>query len=78
MKKILLAIITIAIALASFAQVNYKTVKTHNENGTTLVRIRIDEVLKPNTDGAYGFRMKAPIQFTSFAICLDATDRSVP
>jgi len=64
--------------MASFAQVNYKTVKTHSENGTSLVRIRIDEQIKPNADGAYGFRMKAPIQFTSFAIGWDATDRNAP
>ncbi len=78
MKKIIFSLIIIAVALASFAQVNYKTIKTHSENGTTLIRIGIDEPLIPNADGAYGFRMKAPIPFTSFAIGFDATDRNAP
>ncbi len=76
MKKIIFSLIIIAISLASFAQVNYKTIKTHSENGTTLIRIGIDEPLIQNADGAYGFRMKAPIPFTSFAIGFDATDRN--
>ena len=78
MKRILIIVIIIAISLASFAQVNYKTIKTHSEKGTTLVRIGIDEPLIQNADGAYGFRMKAPIPFTSFAIGFDATDRTAP
>ena len=78
MKRFFIAIAMIAISLASFAQVNYKTEKVHSESGTTLMRISIDEPLKPNADGAYGFRMKAPIPFTSFAIGFDATDRNAP
>ena len=78
MKRFFIAIAMIAISLASFAQVNYKTEKVHTESGTTLMRISIDEPLKPNADGAYGFRMKAPIPFTSFAIGFDATDRNAP
>ncbi len=76
MKRLFVSIIVIAISLASFAQVNYKTIKSHSENGTTLMRIQINELLKPNDDGAYGFRMKAPMPFTSFAIGFDATDRN--
>ncbi len=78
MKRFFIAIALIAISLASFAQVNYKTEKVHSESGTTLMRISIDEPLKPNAAGAYRFRMKAPIQFTSFAIGFDATDRNAP
>ena len=78
MKRFFVSIIVIAISLASFAQVNYKTVKSHSENGTTLIRIQIDEPLNQNADGAYGFRMKAPIPFTSFAIGFDASDRTAP
>ena len=78
MKRILASFIIIAISLATFAQTAYKTVKTHTENGSTLTRIQIDEPLVPNTDGAYGFQMKAPIPFTSFAIGFDATDRTAP
>ena len=78
MKQLFATLIITAIALASFAQVNYKTIKTHTEAGSTLTRICIDEPLIPNSDGAYGFRMKAPIPFTSFAIGFDATDRNAP
>jgi len=78
MKRLFASLIVIAISLATFAQVNYKTIKTHTENGSTLTRIRINEPLIQNADGAYGFRMKAPIPFTSFAIGFDATDRNAP
>ena len=47
MKRFFIAIAMIAISLASFAQVNYKTEKVHSESGTTLMRISIDEPLKP-------------------------------
>lgn len=77
MKRFFASIFIIAIAMASFAQVKYQTVKSHSENGTNLVRIKLNENLKPNADGAYGYKMKAPIPFTSFAIGWDATDRSV-
>ncbi len=76
MKKSIITIICLAISIISFSQINYKTIKTHIENGTTSTRISISEELKPNENGDYIFKLKAPIQFTSFAIGWDASDRN--
>ncbi len=76
MKKILLIACLFAIPFGSFAQLSYKTLKTHVENGTTLTRIQLDEQITANDDGGYCFKLKAPIPFTSFAIGWDASDRN--
>lgn len=78
MRKITLVFICLFVAIATSAQINFTTKYTHSENGATITRISIDEPLVLNAEGGYGFRLEAPIKFTSFAFGWDSDNQAAP
>ncbi|MCF0205843.1 MAG: hypothetical protein HUK15_00310, partial [Bacteroidales bacterium] len=77
MKKFCLLLSLLAFSFAGFSQTNFSVLKKHAENGTTLMRVAVENPLTPDEAGNYHLKLKSPMPFTSFAIGWDASSRSV-
>lgn len=54
--------------LNTYAQLNLVELFSHYESETSLIEYKIDENIEYNANGGYGFKLKTPYEFTSFAI----------
>jgi hypothetical protein len=68
MKKLFTILALILFSILVNAQIRYTLLSEHYEDETSLIRIRIDEPINQDINGGYGYKIKTPIDFTSFAI----------
>ena len=56
------------LAITVFGQVRFFEIESHYESGTSLVAYKIDAPIVQDINGGYGFTLKTPFEFTSFAL----------
>ncbi|HOZ30840.1 MAG TPA: N-acetylmuramoyl-L-alanine amidase [Bacteroidales bacterium] len=66
--KILFTLSLIFIFCSTYAQLNLVELSSHYESETSLIEYQIDESIERDSNGGYGFKLKTPYEFTSFAI----------
>ncbi|MDD3686133.1 MAG: N-acetylmuramoyl-L-alanine amidase [Bacteroidales bacterium] len=56
------------LAITVFGQVRFVEIESHYESGTSLVAYKVDAPIVQDINGGYGFTLKTPFEFTSFAL----------
>ncbi|HNQ68103.1 MAG TPA: N-acetylmuramoyl-L-alanine amidase [Bacteroidales bacterium] len=67
MRKIL-TLSFLFIFINTYSQFNLTELYSHYESETSLIEYKIDENITRDPNGGYGFKLKTPYEFTSFAI----------
>jgi hypothetical protein len=67
MRKLFTLALTL-LAITVFGQVRFVEIESHIESGTSLVAYKIDAPIVQDINGGYGFTLKTPFEFTSFAM----------
>ncbi len=60
------------LTITGFAQLNTSVIFSNQESETSLIAYKIDEPVTRDVNGGYGFKLKTPIEFTSFVLGWDA------
>ncbi|MBN2778123.1 MAG: N-acetylmuramoyl-L-alanine amidase [Bacteroidales bacterium] len=77
MRKILIIALT-TLAISSFAQIELTQISSYVESETSLNAYKIDRPVVLDSNGGYGFKLKTPTNFTSFAVGWDASTDNYP